>query len=44
MKEIDELLEAGIIRRSNSPFASTLHMVPKSSASGYTFSYDYCCI
>ena len=36
-KEIDELLEAGIIRRSNSPSALALHMVPKSSASGNTF-------
>ena len=31
-KEIDELLEAGIINCSNFPFASALHMMPKSSA------------
>ena len=36
-REIEELLQAGIIRRSNSPFASALHMVPKSAASGNTF-------
>ena len=36
-KEIEEMLEAGINRRSNSPFASTLQMVSKTSASGNTF-------
>ena len=36
-REIEELPEAGIIQRSSSPFASALHMVPKSSASGNTF-------
>ena len=36
-KEIDELLKAGIIRRSNSPFISALHMVPKPFASDNSF-------
>jgi len=36
-KEIEKLLQVGIIRRSNSPFALALHMVPKSTASGNTF-------
>ena len=36
-KEIEEMLEAGIIRRSNSSSASALHLVLKTSVSGNTF-------
>ena len=36
-REIEEMLQASIIRRSNSPFASALHTVPKTSASGNIF-------
>jgi len=36
-KEIEELLQVGITRHSNSRFASALHMVPKFTASGNTF-------
>ena len=36
-KEIDDLLEAGIVRRSDSPYSSPMHMVPKSAENGATF-------
>ena len=36
-KEIDHLLEAGIVRQSDSPYSSPMHMVPKSAENGATF-------
>ena len=36
-EEINQLLEAGIVRRSDSPYSSPLHMVPKQTATGGTF-------
>ena len=36
-EEINQLLEAGIVRRSSSPYSSPLHMVPKQTATGGTY-------
>jgi len=36
-EEINQLIEAGIVRRSNSPYSSPLHMVPKQTETGGTF-------
>ena len=35
--EINDLLDAGIIRRSDSPYSSPLHMVPKLTSNGGTY-------
>ena len=36
-EEINQLLEAGIVRRSDSPYSSPLHMVLKQTATGGTY-------
>ena len=36
-KEINDLIEAGIVRRLDSPFASPMHMVPKTIVNGGTY-------
>ena len=36
-KEIDDLLEAGIVRRSDSPYSSPLHLVPRTTENGGTY-------
>ena len=36
-KKIDHLVKVGIVRRSDSPYSSPMHMVPKSAESGVTF-------
>ena len=36
-EEINQLLEAGIVRRSSSPYSTPLHMVPKQAATGGTY-------
>ena len=43
-KEINDLIEAGIVRRSDFPFASPMHMVPKTTENGGTYRLceDYC--
>ena len=36
-KEINDVIEAGIVQRSDSPFASSMHMVLKTTANGGTY-------
>ena len=36
-EEIYQLLEAGIVRKSSSPYSTPLHMVPKQAATGGTY-------
>lgn len=42
VNEFDHLIDLGIIRLSNSPWASSLHMVPKKGSNIWRPSKDYC--
>lgn len=42
VNEFNHLIDLGIIRPSNSPWASSLHMVPKKDSNIWRPSEDYC--